>query len=140
MLASSDRPLVESHDLLVLALDGVVYRGPRAVPGAPEALDEARAAGGAMAFVTNNPARTPQEIAEPLQSLGVRAAATDVVTSAQAAVRLVAQRVPPGSAVYVIGGEGLVVALRERGLRAVTDVNDLPDQGPAAVVQGYGPD
>ena len=140
MLTRTDRPLVETHDVLVLDLDGVVYRGPRAVPGAAAALEAARSAQVAIAFVTNNAARTPAAVAEHLVALGVHAEPGDVVTSAQAAVRLLAQRVPPGSAVFVIGGEGLVVALAERGLRAVTDVSGVPGEGPAAVVQGYGPD
>jgi len=140
VLTRTDRPLVETHDVLVLDLDGVVYRGPRAVPGAAAALEAARSAQVAIAFVTNNAARTPAAVAEHLVALGVHAEPGDVVTSAQAAVRLLAQRVPPGSAVFVIGGEGLVVALAERGLRAVTDVSGVPGEGPAAVVQGYGPD
>jgi HAD superfamily hydrolase (TIGR01450 family) len=140
VLTATDRPLVETHDLLVLDLDGVVSRGHQAVQGAAAALDAARSAHVAIAFVTNNAARTPAAVAEHLARLGVRAEPRDVVTSAQAAVRLLAQRVQPGSEVYVIGGEGLIVALEERGLRAVTDVAALGDGRPAAVVQGYGPD
>lgn len=136
---AADSSLVERYDLLVLDLDGVVYVGPRAVPAAADALEGARAAGVALAFVTNNAARTPQAVAAHLQDLGIAAECRDVVTSAQAAVRLVAQRVPAGSAVFVIGGEGLEVALRERSLRPVTAVADLPPEGAAAVVQGYGP-
>jgi glycerol-1-phosphatase len=58
-----------------------------------------------------------------------------VVTSAQAAAALVAARVPAGSRVLVVGGEGLVVALGERGLTAVSSLDD----DPAAVVQGFDP-
>ncbi|MGN6250234.1 MAG: HAD-IIA family hydrolase [Marmoricola sp.] len=140
MLVATDRPLLAEHDLLVLDLDGVVYRGPAAVPGAAEALEEARRAGVGVAFVTNNAARTPEDVAAHLTRLGVRADAADVVTSAQAASRLVAEQVPAGRSVYVIGGTGLVVALRERGLRPVTDLADVGEDGAAAVVQGYGPD
>jgi len=58
-----------------------------------------------------------------------------VITSAQAAARVVAGKVPAGAAVLVIGGEGLVEAVRERGLRPVRSLDD----DPAAVVQGYDP-
>jgi len=57
------------------------------------------------------------------------------VTSAQAAARLVAGRVPSGSRVLVVGGAGLVEALAEHGLHAVSRLDD----GPAAVVQGFDP-
>ena len=89
-----------------------------------------------LAFVTNNAARTPESVAAHLSELGVEAAATDVVTSAQAAAREVANRVPAGAAVLVVGGEGLEVALRERGLVPVSGAAD----SPVAVVQGFHPD
>ena len=50
-----------------------------------------------LAYVTNNAARSPQAVADHLVQLGMRAAASDVVTSAQAAARLVAEAVPTGA-------------------------------------------
>ena len=43
----------------MLDLDGVVYVGPDAVPGAPEHVAAARAAGMRVAFITNNASRPP---------------------------------------------------------------------------------
>jgi len=86
-----------------------------------------------VAFATNNAARTPRRVAGHLGGRGGPAAATDVVTSAQAAARLVASKVPPGAAVLVVGGEGLDVALQELGLRPVSSADDEP----SAVVQGF---
>lgn len=128
-------PPVESYDAALLDLDGVLYVGPDAVAYAAEALGEARAAGMRLAFVTNNAARTPQTVAEHLTDLGIPARPDEVATSAQAAVRLVAEVVPPGSAVLVVGGDGLRQALLERDLRPVSSA----DEDPAAVVQGYHP-
>ncbi|MEU8275169.1 HAD-IIA family hydrolase [Microbispora bryophytorum] len=124
--------LVDAYDTLLLDLDGVVYLGKHAVPGAPEALVKAGDQGVRLAFVTNNASRTPGAIAQHLSHLGIPAAPQDVVTSAQAAARLVAEHVPEGSAVLVVGGMGLRMALREHGLRPVTTALDAP----AAVVQG----
>lgn len=136
MLAESGIPLVEAHDLIALDLDGVVYVGHQVVPHAASSLMRARELGAHIAFVTNNAARTPVAVAEHLTLLGIDARADDVVTSAQAAARLLRERLPEGSRVYVIGGEGLEVALRESGLEPVFDAED----GADAVVQGYGPD
>ena len=130
------KPLLTRHDTALLDLDGVLYAGPYAVPGAPGAVAAARAAGMRVAFVTNNASRTPEQVAAHLSALGVDAAPDDVVTSAQAAASLVAAAVPPGSAVLVVGGEGLHAALLERGLRPVSTADDAP----AAVVQGFSPD
>jgi HAD superfamily hydrolase (TIGR01450 family) len=136
MIQGCDRPLAEAYDTALLDLDGVVYTGPHAVEHAVESLADARTAGMRLAYVTNNASRTPAAVAAHLTELGVPAAETDVVTSAQAAARLVAEKVPEGAAVLVVGGEGLVEALRERGLRAVRSLED----GPAAVVQGFAPE
>ncbi len=134
---SSKAPLAAVHDVALLDLDGVVYVGPRAVAHAAESLDAARARHGMRAaFVTNNAARTPAAVAAHLVELGVPAHASDVVTSAQAGARVLAERLPPGARVLVIGGPGVPEALRERGLVPVESVDD----GAVALIQGHGPD
>jgi glycerol-1-phosphatase len=136
LLRGCDRPLHEVYDTALLDLDGVIYVGKAAVPGAAEALAKAAAAGMRRAFVTNNASRSPSAIAAQLTGLGVAATAADVVTSGQAAARLLAAELPPGARVLVVGGNGLRLALRERGLRPVSTAAERP----AAVVQGFSPD
>lgn len=136
-LAATSRPLCELYDLAMLDLDGVVYRGAEAVPGAADALAKARSAGMALAYVTNNASRNPAAIAAHLRDLGMpQVASADVVTSAQAVAHLIADAVPPGSAILVVGGPGLYDALEERGLCGV----DQFDGTTVAVVQGFSPD
>jgi len=132
----TERPPADVYDTALLDLDGTVYLGGAAVAGATQALAEARRRGMRMAFVTNNASRTPSAIAAQLNRLGVPADAAEVVTSAQAAARMLAERLPAGSPVLVVGGIGLRIAVRERGLRPVSTALDQP----AAVVQGYAPD
>jgi HAD superfamily hydrolase (TIGR01450 family) len=135
-LLGCDTAPAEAYDLALLDLDGVVYIGREPVRGAAEALEGARSAGMRIAFVTNNASRTPQAVADQLTSLGVKAAAADVVTSAQAAAAVLAARLPTGARVLVVGGEGLRWALEQEGLRPVSSMDD----DPAAVVQGFSPD
>ncbi|HEX6469595.1 MAG TPA: HAD-IIA family hydrolase [Streptosporangiaceae bacterium] len=135
-LRGSTRPLSEAYDVALLDLDGTVYVGSRPLPGAGEALGKARASGMRLAFVTNNASRTPSSVAALLSGMGVPATAADVITSAQAAARMLAERLPPGSRVLVVGGMGLRQALRAHGLRPVSTAAERP----AAVVQGYAPD
>ena len=132
----STEPLDTAYDVALLDLDGTVYLGGAAIPGAAEALRKAAAAGMRLAYVTNNAFRTPAAIAELLTSFGIPAAPQDVVTSAQAAARMLAERLPAGAPVLVVGGSGLRMAVRERGLRPVSTAADRPQ----AVVEGYSPD
>lgn len=127
--------LAGAYDVALLDLDGVVYVGAQAVPGAPEALSLARSSGMRLAFVTNNASRTSATVASHLESLGIPAPVESVITSAQAAASLLVGMLPAGAAVLVVGGDGLVEALRERGLVAVRSL----DEHPHAVVQGFAP-
>ncbi|MCT9093189.1 HAD-IIA family hydrolase [Streptomyces sp. ASQP_92] len=132
--SGSERTLNEAYDTALLDLDGVVYAGGAAIAHAVDALAAARDGGMHLAYVTNNALRTPDAVAAHLTELGVPAEASDVITSAQAVARLVSDQLPEGSRVLLIGGEGLRVALEERGLVPVESADD----DPAAVVQGYG--
>lgn len=126
---------MDRYDLVMLDLDGVVYVGPEAVPGAAEHLAAVRDAGTALAFITNNAARTPDRVAQHLTDLGVAATTRDVVTSAQAAASLLRDRFGALAPVVALGGPGLHVALVEAGLRPVG-----PDDDAVAAATGYGPE
>lgn len=134
MTAAAD-PLAGLYDVALLDLDGVVYLGSTVIPGVPSALASARDAGMRLAFVTNNASRTPAAVAAMLTGMGVDADPAEVTTSAQAACHVMAERLPAGAKVLVVGAEGLLAAARERGFTVVASADDEP----AAVVQGYGP-
>lgn len=131
--------LAQLHDVALLDLDGVVYIGEHAVPGAPEALAAARAAGMRLAFVTNNAGRPPEEVAAHLAALGIPAADDDVVTSAQAGAAILARDLPRDAPVLAVGGPGVALALARAGLSPLRA--DDPGAGAArAVLQGFGRD
>ena len=71
--------LLHSYRAVVCDLDGVVYRGPLAVPHAVEALRDCDLP---VLYATNNASRTPETVAEHLVELGLTAGPDDVVTSA----------------------------------------------------------
>lgn len=136
-LATSPQPLCQHYDLAMLDLDGVVYIGADAVPGAETALAAAQEAGMVLTYVTNNASRPPADIAQHLRDLGMPGVKdTDVVTSAQAVAHLIANAVPKGSQILVVGGLGLYEALEERGLQGV----DALGADVVAIVQGFHPD
>jgi len=108
--AAADR-----YDAFLFDLDGVVYRGDRPVPGAPETLTALREAGRQVVFLTNNSARTPQAVAEKLEGMGIRADPSGVVTSAMAA----ASMLDGVRSAFVIGEEGLRAALADAGVEVL---------------------
>ena len=135
-LGASSSALCTAYDAGLLDLDGVLYVGGAGVAHAAESVAAARSQGMRMAFVTNNASRRPAVVAAHLARLGIPAEPVDVVTSGQAAVRDLAEHLPPGSAVLVVGTSGLAELVHEAGLRPVRTVQAAGPGGPQAVVQG----
>jgi HAD superfamily hydrolase (TIGR01450 family) len=125
--------LVDRYDAALFDLDGVVYLGPAAVPGAADGIADLRARGKKLGFVTNNAARPPAVVADHLRTLSVEATEQDVVTSSQAAARMLVERFGSGARVLIVGGDGIIAALDEVGLVGVRSADDEP----AAVIQGF---
>lgn len=135
-LLSRKRPTpLEGIDLVLADLDGVVYAGDGALPHAVDSLNRA-AAGRRLGYITNNASRRDSVVAAHLRELGLHTEPGDVVTSPQAAVRLLKDRVPAESVVLVVGGDGLVFELERAGYRVTRSADDHP----AAVVQGFAPE
>lgn len=135
-LIGSDAPLATAFDVALVDLDGVAYKGPRAIPSAPPALKAARASGMRLVFVTNNASREPGEVADHLSELGIPATPEEILTAAQAGAALLAEHVAKGSNVLVVGGKGLRTAVSALGFVVVDSADDRPE----AVIQGYSPD
>lgn len=135
-LIGSDAPLSSAFDVALVDLDGVAYKGPNAIPTAPPALEAARASGLRLVFVTNNASREPGEVAGHLTELGIPAADDEILTAAQAGAAMLADNLPSGAKVLVIGGKGLRTAVQQHGFELVEGAADRPD----AVIQGFSPE
>jgi HAD superfamily hydrolase (TIGR01450 family) len=134
-MAKSNPTPLDGIDLLLADLDGVIYKGPDAIPYAVESMNAAARAR-AVGYLTNNASRTAASVAEHLSSLGLTVTADEVVTSPQAAVRLLAGLVPAGATILVTGGDGLRSVVDAAGFV----VTDSADDSPAAVIQGFFPE
>jgi len=105
----------------LLDLDGVVYRGDTALPGAVEFIAELQARRVPFLFITNNSTRTPAQYVAKLARMGLRVGEETVLTSALAAAAYLADIAPRGTPVYAIGETGLRQALAERGFVLTND-------------------
>jgi glycerol-1-phosphatase len=126
--------LLDRHDLLLADLDGTLYRGREAVPGAVEAVVRAGKRGVPTVYVTNNASRSPADVAAHLAELGFPARQDDVATSSQAAAEVLAEQLPVGAKVLVVGTAALAAEVRLAGLTTIDTA-----EGAVAVVQGLDP-
>jgi glycerol 3-phosphatase-2 len=131
----TEATLISRFDALLADLDGVVYAGPHAIPGAVESLQQLAGLGVGLGYVTNNASRTPAEVAAHLRELGAPADDAQVVSSSQAAAELLASQLPPGSRVLITGSPALAQEIELVGLVPVYG----QDEEPVAVVQGFNP-
>ena len=126
---------LDGVDVVLADLDGVVYAGAGALPHAVDSLNRARE-GRRLGYITNNASRTDVSVAAHLTELGLQTRPDEVVTSPQAAMRLLAERVPAGTTVLVVGGDGLVTEVEKAGFVVTRSADDAP----GAVVQGFAPE
>ena len=125
--------------LLLVDLDGVVYRGAQPVPGVADVLRERAAAGDRLIYVTNNSRSHRDEYEERLRAMDVPLGPDgeqSIVTAARAAAVLLAERKPVPRLAMVFGGPGLSQELRDVGIEVVPPTEDGLAAGPDALVVG----
>jgi len=133
---TSNGALWQRFDAIGFDLDGVIYRGPQAVLGAPEVIRQLQSAGARVGFVTNNAYRPPEAVAAQLRTFGIACSVADVVTSAQATARAMAETLPPGAETLIVGSPALASEIAAVGLTPV----QRRSASTRAVVVGYDPD
>jgi HAD superfamily hydrolase (TIGR01458 family) len=73
---------------ILLDIDGVLHVSGEAIPGAPEAVQQLRAEGHRIRFVTNNTTRARAELTAELKAIGIELEEEELATTPLAAGRL----------------------------------------------------
>lgn len=123
-------------DGFVFDLDGTVYLGETALPGAVEGINELRRRNKRIIFVSNKPLYLRHNYAAKLTRLGIPTSPEEVITSAFVLAHHLAHTAPD-LRLYVIGEENLRHELRSHGLQIVAE---LLDQDPKEVIDPQGID
>ena len=109
---------------IISDLDGVTYNGDNPIKSAVEAFQAWDEAGLPFAFVTNNSTKSAQEFSDKLNSMGIAASPDRVITTSAVAADHLAETLPAGARVMVIGAAALADAVAARGFKlAGTDVD-----------------
>lgn len=123
-------------DGFILDLDGTVYLGESALPGAVNTCAELRRRGKKLLFVSNKPLHDRAAYAAKLIRLGIPARPDDVLTSTHV-LGLYLSRTAPGHHLYVVGEENTRQELRGHGLIVLDEVSA---ENPMEVVDPTGID
>ena len=112
---------------LILDMDGVLWRGNQPIDDLPAIFAEIKRLGWKVVLATNNATKSAQQFVEKLASFGVEIAPWQVINSAQATAHYLSQLHPQGGPVFVVGEQGLIDTLAEKGFY-------LSDEKPLAVI------
>jgi 4-nitrophenyl phosphatase len=130
--------MIPSHiKALIIDMDGVLWKGDTPIGDLPSIFRRIRDRGLKFVFATNNGTKTPEEYQQKLADLGVDIEPWQIVTSAMGIAFLLAQKYPRGTKVFMIGENGIRLALEEKGF----EILSVEDAAQAqAVIMGIDHD
>lgn len=96
-------------------MDGVIYHGDQLLDGVKEFVDWLYKENKKFLFLTNGSGKSPLELQQKLERMGVEVDESHFYTSALATAKFVSSQ-KPGCSAYVIGDPGLLFALHEEGI------------------------
>jgi 4-nitrophenyl phosphatase len=115
---------MKSYKGYLIDLDGTMYRGTEQIAEAAGFINDLRKRGIPYLFVTNNSSRTPAQVADKLRSIGISTEDDQVFTTSMATANYIAEQ-KKGASVYVVGEEGIIEALKEKGMKLVEEHPDF---------------
>jgi 4-nitrophenyl phosphatase len=103
-------------------MDGVLWRGDEPLPGMHDLFAILDRRGIPIVLATNNSSKSQAEYVEKLSRMGVNGLAEQqIVTSGTATASYMQKNYPPGTPVYVLGGDGLRHILSRAGFSIVRE-------------------
>lgn len=114
-------------DGFIFDLDGTIYLGETALPGAVDLIKELRRNGKKILYITNKPLETADQYAEKLSSLGIPTQPCDILTSS-IAMGSYLLRESPNLQLYVVGEKRLRNEFKKMGLQVLDDFLDQSSQ------------
>lgn len=140
---------------LILDMDGVLWKDDTPIGDLHATFDRIQRRGLKVTLATNNATKTVDEYLEKLRRFGVTLESWQIVNSSEATAQVLASLLLPpntissnfggvsrpkgvdkgGKAVFVIGENGIVSALRAKGFTPITDPND--ETRPVAVISSW---
>ena len=114
-MTNENLELLRGKKGFICDMDGVIYRGNTLLPGVKEFVAWLEQNGKRFLFLTNSSERSPKELRQKLQRMGLDVGEEHFYTSALATASFLARQMP-GCTAYVIGAPGLVNALYDRGI------------------------
>jgi len=115
---------MKSYSLLLIDLDGTMYRGTEKIEEAPLFIKQLEEEGQDYVFLTNNSTKVPSEVVKHLAQFDIHTTEDKIFTTSMATAQYISSQ-KKNATVYMIGEAGLKSALEEAGLKLVTEEDQL---------------
>ncbi len=119
---------------VILDMDGVLWKEDQPLGDLPAAFSMIEKQGWQVMVMTNNSTRTPDHYLERLRNFGVKIQPGKVINSSEVTAHYLHGRFPEGGPVFMVGEEGLHIALEQKGFRPFQSKQSKAK--PVAVVAG----
>jgi len=106
--------IIHNKQGFIIDMDGVIYHGNQILPGAKDFVNWLVKSKKNFLFLTNASDKTPKELQEKLQRMGIAVDKSVFYTSALATAMFLNSQRPKGSA-FIVGEPGLINALYNVG-------------------------
>jgi 4-nitrophenyl phosphatase len=120
---------------LILDMDGVLWKDNTPIGDLHATFQHIFSRGFKVTLATNNATQTVDDYLKKLHGFGVTLQPWQIVNSSEATAHVLANKFPGRGAVFVVGENGIVTALREKGFVPITDPDDTTP--PVAVVSSW---
>lgn len=110
---------------LIIDMDGVIWKADAPIGDLAATFTHIRERGLKFVFATNNSTKTSEQYVARLKEFGVDVEPWQVITSSHAVAHALAQKFPAGTKVFMIGEDGVRMALEERGYE-ILSMEDAP--------------
>lgn len=119
------------YKCIVFDLDGTIYFGNKPAPKANEIIKKARKLYKHIFFVTNNSAKTREQVWQKLINLGIDVKLEELITSSYAIIKHLESN--KYKEVYCIGTNALIEEIENVGI-------NVKSKTPQAIIVGYNPE
>jgi 4-nitrophenyl phosphatase len=106
---------------LIFDMDGVLWKENIPLLDLKSFFDKLTLNGYRFVLATNNATKSRKQYQEKLEGFNVHFAEKDIITSSLATAHYLKKRFPEGGPVYIVGEEGLVHTLAEKGFYSAID-------------------
>jgi 4-nitrophenyl phosphatase len=120
---------------LILDMDGVLWKDDSPIGNLPAIFERISACGLKVTLATNNATKTVDEYLDKLSGFGVTLEPRQIVNSSEATAHALSNKYPQKGSIFVVGENGIISALREKGFAPIIDPEDKTQ--PVAVVSSW---